>query len=152
MRKAEIEYYDYHEEKVKFYCCVVFFPNKDEIRYEYSPVKQELRVKRNSSKNIKEVIIFNIKPEISRILIHVDILLKCIKLKINQENIISKYEKLRDFFYNKFTYIKGIQEKDIKIRDIIKKYFLEDPYACEDPDYNDFGLVVDLIRCGGIKC
>ena len=151
MRKAKISYYDYQEETVKFYCCVVFFP-KYEIRYEYSPVKQELRVKKNSAENILETNIFGIKPELSRILIHVDILLKGIKLKIDPENITCNNQKLRDFFYEKFTYIKGIQEKDIKIRDIIKKYFLEDPYACEDPDYSDFGLVVDLIRCGGIKC
>lgn len=151
MKSAKLEYYEYIED-TKFYCCSMIVSSKLKINYEYNPHKQELRVKR--FKNNKEVAcktIYNIKPTVSRCVINADMFIKAGKLKIDTDDIRGEGQTVRDFLYKKFNYIRCFEEIDKKIRDSVVNYFNDSPVS-GDPDSNDFGIVVDLINCGGIKC
>jgi hypothetical protein len=153
LRKGELEYYEYFENDKKFYCCSLAFPGSITINYEYCPHLQELRVKKYKKNNkISEKSIFNIKPHVSRVIINVDIFIKAKKYKVKQDAVSRDGELTRDFLFKNFNYIRGIQECDKEIRDLVVKYCNDPSSVDKDPDSNDFGLVLDLINCGGIKC
>jgi hypothetical protein len=152
LKKAELKYYDYFEDGSKFYCCSLFL-EKGSYSYEYNPNKRELRFKKIKKPNkILKSKVFILKPEVSRVIINIDILLRCIRSKIETQNIICDGLEVKEFLFKNFNYIRAFKEKDQKIRDTALKYVCDPSSVYEDPDSNDFGLVVDLIKCGGLKC
>lgn len=154
MRKVELEYYDYIEYNYKFYCCKAIFPSNVVFKYEYSPHLQVVRFKHEKkSKILTEKTIFGIKPDVSRTIIIVDIFLKATKIKIDQNKVSQQGKHIRDFFNESFTYVRGIKEQDDLIKRKITKFY-ENPEDFNDEELNveNYGIIIDLIKCGGIKC
>lgn len=152
MKTAELKYYEYFEDGSRFYCCSLIF-KKGCYNYEYNPNKKELRVKKIKNQDkILKIKTFILKPEVSRVIINIDIMLRCLRSKIEPQNIICDELEVKEFLFKNFNYIRVFKEKDQKIRDTALKYVCDPSSVYEDPDSNDFGIVVDLIKCGGLKC
>lgn len=152
MKKAELKYYEYYEDGSKFYCCSLML-NNGYYNYEYNPNKKELRLKKiKRPDKVLKTKTFVLKPEVSRVVINTDIILRCLRSKIELKNIICDGLEVKEFLFKNFNYIRAFREKDQKIRDTALKYVCDPSSVYEDPDSNDFGILVDLIKCGGLKC